>query len=203
MNGTGFLTVLAIATGLSMDAFAVAVTQGACLDIRTLRYPLSIGITFGFFQALMPLLGWLAGSSFSSMIQHLDHWIALVLLAIIGVKMFIDGYIDYRRKRSAKENGLACEVSCGGELRFHDLMMMGIATSIDALAVGITFGMLRIDIWSSILVIGLTTFLFSTSGVYLGKRAGPLLGDRMEMIGGSVLLLLGLKIFTEHIIKGI
>ncbi|MDY0058155.1 MAG: manganese efflux pump MntP family protein, partial [Methyloversatilis sp.] len=162
-----------------MDAFAVAVTQGACLDIRTLRYPLSIGITFGFFQALMPLLGWLAGSSFSSMIQHLDHWIALVLLAIIGVKMFIDGYIDYRRKRSAKENGLACEVSCGGELRFHDLMMMGIATSIDALAVGITFGMLRIDIWSSILVIGLTTFLFSTSGVYLGKRAGPLLGDRM------------------------
>ena len=203
MNGAEFLTVLIIAGGLSMDAFAVAVTQGACLDIRTVRYPFSIGITFGFFQALMPLVGWVAGSTFSSMIQHIDHWIAFVLLGIIGVKMFADGYVDLRRKRRAKANGMACEVRCGGILRIHDLLMMGIATSIDALAVGITFGMLRIDIWSSILVIGVTTFIVSTSGVYLGKRAGPLLGDKMEMAGGTVLLLLGLKILVEHLIKGI
>lgn len=203
MNGAEFLTVFAIAVGLSMDAFAVSVTQGACLDIRTIRYPLAIGVTFGAFQALMPLLGWLAGSAFSSMIQHLDHWIALLLLSIIGIKMFVDGFVDYRRKRHAQANGLACEVTCGGQLYFHDLVMMGIATSIDALAIGITFGMLRIDIWLSILVIGVTTFLFSTTGVYIGKRTGPLLGDRMEMIGGTVLILLGLKIMGEHLIKGI
>ena len=186
-----------------MDAFAVSITQGACLDIRTIKYPLAIGVTFGAFQALMPLIGYLAGSTFSSIIGHLDHWIALLLLAIIGGKMFIDGFVDYRRKQHAKANGLACVVTCGGRLYLNDLMMMGIAASIDALAVGITFGMLRIDIWLSILIIGTTTFAFSSFGVYIGKRTGPLFGDRMEMIGGSVLLLLGLKIFAEHLLKGI
>ena len=98
---------------------------------------------------------------------------------------------------------MACADSCGAELCFHDLMMMGIATSIDALAVGVTFGMLGINIWFSIIIIGITTFALSTIGVLLGKRTGPLLGDKMEMIGGFVLFFLGLKIVIEHLIKGI
>lgn len=203
MNWAEFITVFGIAVGLSMDAFAVSITQGACLEIRSLRYPYTIGITFGAFQAVMPLIGWLAGSSFRSKIQGIDHWIALVLLAVIGIKMFIDGFIDFRRKRKARSVGMACADSCGSELRFHDLMMMGIATSIDALAVGITFGMLHINIWLSILIIGITTFLFSTTGVFLGKRTGPLLGDKMEMTGGIVLIALGIKIMVEHVVKGI
>lgn len=203
MNWAEFLTVFGIALGLSMDAFAVSITQGACLDIRTLRYPLAIGITFGLFQAAMPVLGWLAGTTFSSMIQHVDHWVAVVLLGIIGIKLFADGFLDFRRKKHAQANGMSCEVKCGGILQFHDLLMMGIATSIDALAVGITFGMLGIDIWLSILIIGLTTFILSTVGVYIGKRTGPLLGDKMEMVGGVVLVLLGMKILIEHMVKGI
>lgn len=203
MNWAEFITVFGIAIGLSMDAFAVSITQGACLEIKSLRYPYTIGITFGLFQALMPLLGWLAGSTFSSKIQHIDHWIALVLLSIIAVKMFTDGFIDFRRKRKARSVGMACADSCGAELRIHDLMMMGIATSIDALAVGVTFGMLRINIWLSIFIIGVTTFILSTLGVLIGKRTGPLLGDKMEMAGGLVLFALGLKIMLEHLIKGI
>jgi putative Mn2+ efflux pump MntP len=117
--------------------------------------------------------------------------------------MFADGFIDFRRKRRARSLGMACEDSCGAQLRFHDLMMMGIATSIDALAVGITFGMLDMNIWLSILIIGTTTFILSTFGVLIGKRTGPLLGDKMEMTGGIVLVALGLKIMIEHLLKGI
>lgn len=203
MSFTEFITVFGIGIGLSMDAFAVAITQGACLDTRIPRYPLAIGITFGVFQAGMPLIGWLAGSAFSSLIGHFDHWIAFGLLCIVGIKMLADGYTDYRRKKQARENGLACPVHGGGKLKFHDLMMMGLATSVDALAVGVTFGMLGLNIWLSILIIGTTTFLLSTAGVFIGKKAGPLLGDRMEITGGILLLFLGTKILLEHIIEGI
>lgn len=203
MDWAEFITVFGIAVGLSMDAFAVSITQGACLEVKDLRYPYTIGVTFGAFQAIMPLVGWLAGTTFKTKIQNLDHWIALLLLAAIGIKMFADGFIDFRRKRRARSLGMACEDSCGAQLRFHDLMMMGIATSIDALAVGITFGMLDMNIWLSILIIGTTTFILSTFGVLIGKRTGPLLGDKMEMTGGIVLVALGLKIMIEHLLKGI
>jgi putative Mn2+ efflux pump MntP len=203
MSWAEFIMVFGIAVGLSMDALAVSITQGACLEIKSLRYPYTIGITFGLFQAIMPIIGWLAGSTFSSRIQPLDHWIAFMLLAIIGIKMFSDGLLDYVRKKRARSIGMACADSCGAELLYHDLVMMGIATSIDALAVGVTFGMLGINIWLSVLIIGVTTFILSTLGVLVGKKAGPLLGDRMEMIGGIVLLSLGMKILFEHLIKGI
>ena len=98
---------------------------------------------------------------------------------------------------------MACPVSCGGRLRFHSLMMLGLATSIDALAVGITFSMLDMDIWLSILIIGVTTFILSFSGVFIGKRAGPLLGDKMQMTGGAVLCSLGGKILLEHLLQGV
>ena len=203
MSWAEFIVIFAIAVGLSMDAFAVSVTQGACLEMKNASYPFIIGITFGLFQAVMPLIGWLAGSSFRAYIQHIDHWIALALLSIIGAKMFIDGFIDYRRKRRARAVGEACPDSAGNELCVHSLLMMGIATSIDALAVGVTFGMLDFNIWIAIVIIGLTTCILSTFGVLIGKRAGPLLGDRMEMIGGIVLMALGIKIVVEHLIKGI
>ncbi len=203
MSWAEFIMVFGIAVGLSMDALAVSITQGACLEITSLRYPYIIGITFGIFQAIMPIAGWIAGSTFSSHIQHLDHWIACILLSIIGLNMMVAGLLDYVRKKRARAIGMACADSCGTELRFHDLLMMGIATSIDALAVGVTFGMLGINIWLSVLIIGVTTFILSTLGVLLGKRAGPLLGDKMEMIGGIVLIALGIKILLEHLIKGI
>ncbi len=203
MSWAEFIVVFGIAVGLSMDAFAVSITQGACLETRNSYYPFIIGITFGLFQAVMPLLGWLAGSSFRSYIQDIDHWIALALLSIIGAKMFIDGFIDYRRKRKARSAGEACPDSAGNELCLHTLFVMGLATSIDALAVGVTFGMLHMNIWIAIVIIGVTTCILSTFGVLIGKRAGPLLGDRMEMIGGVVLIALGIKIVAEHLIKGI
>ncbi|MDX9809225.1 MAG: manganese efflux pump MntP family protein [Sphaerochaetaceae bacterium] len=203
MSASEFLTVFGIAIGLSMDAFAVAVTQGACLDIRTPRYPLAIGITFGFFQAAMPLIGWIAGMSFKRIIARMDHWIALVLLALIGLKMFVDGLTQYLEKRKLTEEGASCPVPCGGRLRMRDLLGLAVATSIDALAVGITFGMLQINIWLSILVIGTITFILSCGGVVLGKRTGFLFGDKMQMIGGCVLTALGLKIFIEHLVLGI
>ena len=203
MNVSEFLTVFGIGVGLSMDAFAVAIAQGACLDVRTPKYPLAIGITFGGFQAVMPLVGYLAGVSFRTVIAAFDHWIAFALLSVIGIKMFIDGFFEYRKKKRYEDAGLACPVSNGGRLRFHDLMMMGIATSIDALAVGITFGMLEINIWISILIIGTITFLLSTAGIFVGKKAGYLLGNGMEMTGGTVLFALGIKILVEHLVKGI
>jgi putative Mn2+ efflux pump MntP len=203
MNVAEFLTVFGIGVGLSMDAFAVAITQGACLDIRTPKYPLAIGVTFGLFQAAMPLIGWIAGYSFKGIIARLDHWIALVLLSAVGIKMFVDGLSEFRKKRRYKDQGLACPVSPGGRLRLHDAIMMGLATSIDALAVGITFGMLEINIWLSILIIGSITFVLSTSGVFIGKRAGIMLGDGMQMAGGIVLTSLGLKIVVEHLIRSI
>lgn len=203
MSWAEFIVVFGIAIGLSMDAFAVSITQGACLEIRSLRYPYIIGITFGLFQAIMPLIGWLAGTTFRAYIQEIDHWIALMLLSIIGTKMFLDGFLDYSRKRRARSVGEACPDTIGSSLCLHTLLMMGIATSIDALAVGITFGMLHMNIWISIVIIGITTYILSTIGVLIGKRAGPLLGDRMEMIGGVVLIALGIKIVVEHLIKGI
>lgn len=203
MEALELLTIFPIAVGLSMDAFAVAITQGACLEIKSPRYPLIIGSTFGLFQALMPLIGYILGATFYLFICRWDHWIALILLSIVGIRMFYDGYSDYKETKLASDNGFSCEVKSKGKLLFRSLMTMGVATSIDALAVGITFGMLRLDIYSSIFIIGLTTFIFSAAGVYLGKKTGSLLGDKMEMTGGVILVLLGVKIFIEHLVKGI
>ncbi len=203
MNVFEIFTIAMIGASLAMDALAVSITQGACLDIRSPRYPLIIGLTFGFFQALMPFIGWLLGSAFHTYIQKADHWIALTLLAAIGIKMFIDGYKDFLAKNIETEEGAACEITERGHLRLRILLGMGVATSIDALAVGVTFGVMKIDIFVSILIIGIITFIISFAGVLLGKKAGPFLGDRMEMIGGAVLVLLGVKIMAEHLIKGI
>jgi len=203
MDMLEFFTLTMIGASLAMDAFAVSITQGACLEIKSLKYPLAIAFTFGLFQAVMPLIGWLFGSAFYSIIRRADHWIALILLSFIGIKMFADGYQDYLTKNIRNDQETVCEVVEKGRLKKRVLFTMGIATSIDALAVGITFGVMGTDILVSIIIIGVITFLISFAGVLLGKKAGPFLGDRMEMAGGLILVALGIKIMAEHLIKGI
>lgn len=185
----GHLELLLIAVGLSMDAFAVAVCKGLNMVKINYRHGLVTAIFFGVFQALMPLLGWLLGSRFEMYIKSADHWIAFALLAFIGGKMIYE----------ALEGG----VDKGGEgdkLDLKELFIMSVATSIDALAVGITFALLPdTNIWVSISMIGVTTFILSFLGVIIGNRFGTGYKKKAELFGGAVLILIGLKILLEHL----
>ena len=162
----GFLELLLIGVGLSMDAFAVAVCQGLCMPKLNLRYAAVIALFFGGFQALMPYAGWLLGAQFAGYIQHLDHCLAFFLLAFIGGKQ---------------------------------LLLMAVATSIDALAVGVTFAFLNVDILPAVTVIGCTTFVISLAGVVIGTFFGARLQRWAEIAGGVILILLGGKILLEHL----
>lgn len=203
MSGIEFITLMGIAVGLSMDAFAVSITQGACLDIQNAKYPLTFGITFGLFQALMPLVGYSAGSLFCQVAQRYDHWIAFGLLAVVGINMALQGVITVKERRKIKEDKDSYSKEQCKDLSVHHLLMLGVATSIDALVVGLSLGLLGLPIYITITIIGITTFLFSSSGVYLGKKVGPFLGQWMEVAGGSLLLLIGSHIVIEHLVKGI
>lgn len=187
----GFLELLLIGVGLSMDAFAVAVCQGLCMPKLNLRHGLVIALFFGGFQALMPLAGWLLGAQFAESIQHLDHWIAFVLLAFIGGKMAWEALF------SREEEAAACAVDAA--LDYRQLLMMAVATSIDALAVGVTFAFLDVPIGSAAAVIGCTTFCLSLAGVVIGVFFGGRLQKWAEVAGGVILILLGCKILLEHL----
>ncbi len=182
----GFFELLLTGVALSMDAFAVSVCKG--LSARRLRPADAVktGLFFGGFQALMPLLGWLLGRQFESYITEIDHWIAFVLLAFIGGKMVWEALHGGDEEDS-------------GSFAVKELLLLAIATSIDALAVGVTFAFLSVNIWSSIAVIGVTTFAFSFGGVYLGNRVGGRFHEKAELAGGVVLVLIGLKILLEHL----
>ena len=188
----GFLELFFIAVGLAMDAFAVSVCKG--LGMRRMRYDqaLVISLYFGVFQALMPLIGWLLGTSFSRYIQAFDHWIAFVLLAFLGGKMLWDVFHE-------KEDGE--QESAERRLDHRELFMLAIATSIDALAVGIAFACLDVNIWSSISIIGVTTLVISFAGVWIGNRFGNRFQKKAEIAGGLVLILIGVKILAEHLIE--
>ncbi len=181
-----FLELLLVAVGLSMDAFAVAVCRG--LEMRRIDYrqALLIAVFFGGFQALMPVVGYLLGAGFEHYISAFDHWIAFALLAFIGGKMI------WEAVRGGEEEQPQ-------ELDLKMLLMMAVATSIDALAVGITFAFLRMDILSSALTIGATTFLISFGGVAAGNRFGARYKQKAEIVGGVVLVLIGVKILLEHL----
>ena len=187
----GFLELLLIGVGLSMDAFAVAVCQGLCMPKLNLRHGLVIALFFGGFQALMPLAGWLLGAQFAESIQHLDHWIAFVLLAFIGGKMVWEALF------SREEETVACAADAA--LDYKQLLMMAVATSIDALAVGVTFAFLDVPIVPAITVIGCTTFCISLAGVFIGVFFGGRLQKWAELAGGVILVLLGCKILLEHL----
>ena len=182
----GFLELLLIGVGLSMDAFAVAVCQGLCMPKLNLRYAAVIALFFGGFQALMPALGYLLGSQFESMITQIDHWIAFVLLGIIGSSMI-------KESREDEEE----EVSASFDVK--TMLALAVATSIDALAVGVTFAFLHVNIVWAVTFIGCTTFVLSAVGVKVGNIFGMKYKSRAELAGGVILILMGVKILLEHL----
>ncbi|CAK7012428.1 MAG: putative manganese efflux pump MntP [Paraeggerthella hongkongensis] len=187
----GFVELLLVGVGLSMDAFAVSVCKGLCMKRLNMRQALVIALFFGGFQALMPLIGWALGTQFEQFITPVDHWIAFGLLLIIGAKMLWDSF------HGDDDEQLSCAVD--GRLDLRELTMMAVATSIDALAVGITFAFLRVDIVASVVVIGVTTFALSLVGVAVGHRFGARYEKTATIAGGVVLILIGLKILLEHL----
>lgn len=183
----GFLEILAIAIGLSMDAFAVSIGKGLSCKKAGVRQAVIAGLWFGGFQALMPLIGWLLGSSFADFVQSVDHWIAFVLLALIGGNMI--------REALGTDECELIDSSFGAKTMF----LMAVATSIDALAAGVTFSFLETNIWIAVGIIGITTFLFSFVGIIGGKMLGCRFHKGAEIFGGAVLILMGVKILVEHL----
>ena len=173
-----------IAVGLSMDAFAVSVCKGLSVRKATVKHALCVGLYFGGFQALMPLIGYLLGTQFESFITSVDHWIAFVLLSFIGGNMI---------RLSHEEERLDDSFS------FKTMMTLAVATSIDALAMGVTFAFLRVNIVPAVLFIGATTFVLSAAGLKVGNVFGAKYKSRAELFGGVVLVLMGLKILLEHL----
>ena len=174
-----------------MDAFAVALCKGLGMKRINYRHALVIALFFGVFQALMPLIGWALGTQFERFITPIDHWIAFGLLAFIGGKMLVDAVRD----EGCKE----CGEDVGQKLDLRELLMLAVATSIDALAVGITFAFLHVDIAFSASVIGMTTFVISFAGVSIGNRFGARFERPATVVGGVVLILIGVKILLEHL----
>lgn len=185
-TGWDFLELMLLAVGLSMDALAVSICKGLAMDRVTLGRMVLVGLWFGGFQGLMPLLGWLLGSRFSLYITAIDHWIAFALLAILGINML-------REARSGDTE------EASASLGFRVMFAMAVATSIDALAVGITFAFLEVDILPAVCCIALTTFLLSSLGVKFGSLCGTRMQSKAEALGGVILILLGLKILLEHL----
>ena len=183
----GLLELLLTAIGLSMDAFAVSVTNGLSKKNVKLKRTFLIALTFGVFQGVMPTLGYFLGQTFTSYVQKYDHIIALVLLGFIGGKMLYDAFCEDDKDDNTAQN-----------LTIGVLLVQGIATSIDALAVGVSFSALNVNIVTSALFITVTTFIFSFAGVFIGKAVGSVLNKKATIIGGLILIAIGLKIFIEH-----
>ena len=180
-----------IAVGLSMDAFAVSICQGLSMTKIRWGHALTVGVYFGGFQALMPLIGGMLGSQFAGRIQQYDHWVAFVLLVIIGGNMIREALSD--------EEDEAEDAAVGAGLDHKKLFLMAVATSIDALAVGVTFAFLDTAILPAIGIIGTTTFCISVAGVAVGCWFGARYKKRAEITGGAILMLLGVKILLEHL----
>lgn len=182
----GILEIILVSVGLAMDAFAVSVCKG--LSIRKLDFK-KIGIVggyFGLFQGLMPMIGFFLGSLLGNIIVSIDHWVAFVLLGVIGFNMLKEAF--------SKDND-----SCDDRVDFKAMFPLAVATSIDALAVGITLAFLEVNIWLSILIIGTITFILSCFGVKLGNIFGNKYEKKAQMIGGLILIFMGIKILIEHL----
>ena len=180
---TLLITFFLTGVGLAMDAFAVSICKGLGMRKVNGKQALVIGLFFGGFQALMPMIGWLLGRQFEQYIVSIDHWIAFVLLAFIGGKMIAEA-----RKPEMDQ-----------PLDLKELLVMAVATSIDALAVGITFAFLDYPVGEAVLIIGVTTFFISVAGVYIGNFFGNKYQKKAEMAGGVILVLIGFKILLEHL----
>lgn len=180
------LTLFTIAVGLSMDAFAVAICKGLAMNKITFKKSLIVGLWFGGFQGMMPLLGYLLGVQFQASITAIDHWIAFILLGAIGINMIHEALSKDEEKAS-------------DSLAFKDMLVLAIATSIDALAVGVTFAFLQVDIVPAISFIGIITFTLSMVGVKIGNVFGVRYKSKAELAGGIILILMGTKILLEHL----
>lgn len=181
-----FIELLLTAIGLSMDAFAVSVSQSLTAPNFKKIDALKFGIFFGGFQALMPLIGWLFGNLFSSYVEAIDHWVAFILLGYIGIKMILDATVLKDEEKS-------------GELNLKLLLVLAFATSIDALAVGVSFAFMKMNIVTSVITIGITTFILCPIGALLGKKIGGKLGEKAQIIGGIILVIIGTNILIQHL----
>ena len=180
------ITITFVAFGLAMDAFAVSVTSGITIKHLKIDQALRIALFFGSFQAIMPVIGWLAGLSMRGFISDIDHWIAFGLLSFIGCKMIYEALTMEIDQKQVK-------------LSLYVLLMLSIATSIDALAVGVSFAFLKISIITPVLVIGIVTFLLSYLGTFIGNRLGHFFERKIEILGGLMLIGIGVKILIGHV----
>jgi len=197
------IEVLLIAVSLSMDAFAVSVSSAACSKRLTRYHMLRAAFAFGLFQFLMPLIGWFLGAAFSSYIKSFDHWIAFGLLVFVGGKMLVEVYEEW------KESPDACACPTGEEEKKRDLtskrivLLLAVATSIDALAVGISFSVIGKPALLSSVIIGLVTFIICAGGFFFGKKIGCILGRYAQLAGGLVLAAIGARILFSHLTAGV
>lgn len=181
------ITIILTGVGLAMDASAVSIAKGMCLrKEETIKYAFIFALTFGFFQGFMPFLGYVGGTQFASYISNIDHWIAFVLLLLIGINMI---------RESFEKKDDNCDIS----ISLKDVLILGIATSIDALAVGVSFAFLNVNILVACLIIGIVTFILSFICVLSGKRLGNIFQKYAEIFGGAILIFLGIKILIEHL----
>jgi putative Mn2+ efflux pump MntP len=179
-------TILLAAIALAMDSFSVAITNGSANQTFKLKEALKVGTCFGLFQAAMPIAGWVAGRQVFDLISGFDHWIAFGLLAFIGAKMIYES-VKTESKRLLDSPGIGL------------LLTLSVATSIDALAVGLGFSFLRVSIVEPAIIIGVVAFLLSFLGVYLGGKLGSFLRNKTEILGGSILIAIGIRILMEHL----
>lgn len=184
--GMGILEIFLIGVGLSMDAFAVSVCKGLSMKKLDWKKAIIIALYFGVFQAIMPVIGYLLGTTFESLVTQIDHWIAFILLVIIGANM-IKGALG---KESENSND---------KVDFKTMIVLAIATSIDALAIGITFAFFKTKLLSSVSIIGVITFVLSLVGVKIGNKFGDKYEKKAEFLGGVILILIGVKILIEHL----
>jgi putative Mn2+ efflux pump MntP len=182
----GILELLIIAVGVSMDAFAVSICKGLSVSKVRSRYVFNTAIWFGGFQALMPLIGYFLGVSFADYVAEVDHWIAFVLLALIGANMVKESF--------DKE---VCELA--PDFSFRTMLALAVATSIDALAVGVSFAFLKINVWTAVLLIGTVTAAFSGAGVLVGNFFGCRYKSKAELAGGVILIAMGIRILVTHL----
>lgn len=185
-----FFEIIMIGIGLSMDAFAAAICKGLCMRKATVKNVLVIGFFFGGFQAMMPVIGYFLGKQFENYIVAVDHWIAFVLLGFIGGKMILDVV-------KGEEEEASCKIETALDIK--EILVLAVATSIDALAVGISFAFLQVNIQTAALAIGITTFLLSALGVVIGNKFGSRYKNKATLAGGIILILIGLKILLEHL----
>ena len=191
-----FIALIFTAFALSMDAFAVSITKGMTIKNLKKSTALKMALAFGVFQGGMPLLGWALGISFESYIKSIDHWIAFILLGFIGFNM-IKGFFDDRKE--GKESELEFSATADeNDLSNKEIIMLAVATSIDALAVGISFAFLNVSIIPAASIICIITFLVCVVGVFVGNKVGDIFNGYAELVGGVILILIGFNIFNEH-----